>query len=193
MPQSILNQLYQTQKTVFRVGELAQLFPDRDQQSLLSSLAYYVDRQKLRRPRRGIYAKLEFNPQELANKIYVPSYISLQTALLEHGLIFQFSSVISSASYLSRELEVEGRKLAYHKFQPEILASPAGIIKQNQINLASAERAFLDTIYLWGEFHFDNLRPLDWEKVGKLMPLYGQKVMVERVKKQKVAESKRWQ
>ena len=46
--------------------------------------------------------------------------------------------------------------------------------------IASPERAYLDMLYLHKDYYFDNLRPLDWNKVAEILPIYQNKRM-ERV------------
>lgn len=127
--------------------------------------------------------KKEYNPEELACKIYTPSYISLEYILQEAGVIFQYDSRITSVSYLSREIEVENKTYSYRRIKGEIVVNTAGIIRNANINKATAERAFLDMIYLNGERYFDNLKPLDKDFMKRLLPLYNSKILSERVGK----------
>ena len=48
-----------------------------------------------------------------------------------------------------------------------------GIELKEHYTIASPERAFLDTIYLHVNYHFDNLDPLNWDKVYEILPIYG--------------------
>ena len=47
--------------------------------------------------------------------------------------------------------------------------NPSGITYEDYFPEASLERAFLDTIYIQGKRHFDNLGPIDFEKCQKLI------------------------
>ena len=38
--------------------------------------------------------------------------------------------------------------------------------------IADRERAFLDTVFLYKDFYFDNLRPLNWDKINQLSHIY---------------------
>ena len=67
----------------------------------------------------------------------------------------------------------------------------AGIESAGAYFIASAERAFLDTVYLNVEYHFDNLGSIDWKKVYDILPIYGgNKRMVEKVKRYESAARK---
>ena len=57
-----------------------------------------------------------------------------------------------------------------------------GIRQDDNILIATPERAFLDMVYLSaGNCYFDNLHPLNKTKVKQLLPLYQSKVLTERV------------
>ena len=181
---NIVLAVYKENRTVFRLNDIALLVGESNFQSLNKKLNYYVRTGKLENPRKGIYAKPDFNPEELACSIYTPSYISLDYVLQKSGIIFQYDSRISAISYLSRSVEVTGRIYLFRKIKGEILVNTAGINrKENHINIASPERAFLDLIYLDKDYYFDNLNPLSKQLVQELLPIYGSKALSERVNK----------
>ncbi|MFC2119404.1 hypothetical protein ACFLSY_12255 [Bacteroidota bacterium] len=181
---NIILAIYQDIRTVFRLIDIAILVGETNFQSLNKKLNYYVRTAKLNNPRKGIYTKTKYNPEELACNIYTPSYISLEFVLQKAGVIFQYDSSITSVSYLRRNIEVEGQAYNYHKIKGEILVNVAGILQQNNnINIASPERAFLDMLYLNANYYFDNLNPLNSKTVFKLLPIYQSKAMTSRLTK----------
>ncbi|MBA4410945.1 MAG: hypothetical protein Q8S54_10270 [Bacteroidota bacterium] len=176
--------IYQDIRTIFRLNDIAMLTGETNFQSLSQKLNYHVRTGKVQNPRKGIYAKPAYNAEELACTIYTPSYISLEYVLQKAGIVFQFDSRISVVSYLSRSIEVENKTYFYRKMKGEILVNTAGIIRQNnQVNIATAERAFLDVLYLTAESYFDNLNPLNKDIVYKILPLYQSKTLTVRVNK----------
>ena len=176
--------IYQDIRTVFRLNDIALLMGETNFQSLNKKLNYYVRTGKLQNPRKGIYAKPNFNPEELACTIYTPSYISLEYVLQKAGSIFQFDSRITAVSYLSRSIEVTDRTYQFRKIKGEVLVNTAGINRQeNHVNIASAERAFLDLLYLNKDYYFDNLNPLRKQVVYELVPIYQSRALSERVNK----------
>ena len=182
--QDIVFSVYKDKRTVFRLNDIALLVGETNFQSLNKRLNYYVRTGKLFNPRKGIYTKPDYNPEELACKIYTPSYISLEYALQKSGVIFQYASGITTVSYLSRNIEVNGRSFSFRKIKGEILVNPAGIIRQqDHINIASAERAFLDLLYLNTTYYFDNLNPLKRRTVHNLLSIYQSITLSEKVKK----------
>jgi len=180
----IILAIYQDIRTVFRLNDIAMLTGETNFQSLNQKLNYYVRTGKFQNPRKGIYAKPHFQEDELACTIYTPSYISLEYVLQKAGVVFQFDSRITLVSYLSRNIEVENKTYAYRKMKGEILANTSGIVRQNnQVNIATAERAFLDILYLDAETYFDNLNPLNKDLIYKLLPNYQSKALTVRVNK----------
>jgi hypothetical protein len=176
--------IFKDEKTVFRLRDIALLVGEKDFESLNKKLNYHVRTGKLLNPRKGIYAKPNYNSEELACLLYTPSYISLEYVLQKAGVVFQFDSRITSISYLSRSIDVEDNSFIYRKIKGEIIADTKGISRQkNQVNIATSERAFLDLLYLNKNYYFDNLNPLNKGKVFELLPVYGSKALTDRVKK----------
>ena len=130
---------------------------------------------------RGIYAKDQYDIFELANKIYAPSYISLETVLQRAGVIFQYYDSIFSVSYVSRTVKADGKTIVYRRLKKEILLNKQGIEEQENVVIASPERAFLDSVFLYRDYHFDNLSSLNWEKVMDLKEIYRSGVFQKRV------------
>ncbi len=177
----IIFDLYQKNQTVFTFQEISLFYPKINKQSLKDKLRYAVKKEKLLRLRRGIYAKKDYLVFELANKIYTPSYISLETVLEKEGIIFQKQNKITVVSYLSRDITVDNHSISYRKIKNEILINHQDIVNENNYFIASKERAFLDAVFLFKDYHFDNLNSLDWEKIFKLLNIYKNKTLEKRI------------
>ncbi len=179
----ILN-IFNDARTVFRLNDIAMLLGETNFDSLNKRLNYFVRAGKLKNPSKGIYAKSVYNLEELACRIYIPSYISLEYVLQKAGVVFQYNSQISTISYLSRSIDIEGNIFTYRKIKGEIMVDTNGIMRlENGVNIATPERAFLDVLYLNANYNFDNLNPLNKELIIKLLPIYNSKTMNKRVKK----------
>ena len=158
--------LLRSSKTVFSTKDAALLWKDSNKHNVAIRLGKYVKTGKLIRIRRGIYAKdKNYDRFELANCIYTPSYISFETVLTRNGINFQFYSSIFVASYLTRSIKAGDQKISFIRMKNYVLSNTAGINHSNNISMASKERAFLDRIYVNKNYYFDNLNPLDWNKV----------------------------
>ena len=176
--------IYSDNRTVFRLNDIAMITGEINFQSLNKKLNYYVRKNKLLNPRKGIYAKPGYNKEELACSVYAPSYISLEYVLQKGGIVFQYDTRITVVSYLSRSIEIEKRTYSFRKIKGEILGNTTGILRQpNHVNIACPERAFIDTLYLDKEYFFDNLNLLNKEIIVKLLPLYRSKELDRRVLK----------
>jgi hypothetical protein len=153
-----------------------------DKKAVIAGINYYVSTGQLHRIRRGIYAKdKNYDKTELACRIYTPAYVSFETVLTRAGINFQYYGQIFIASYLAREIVVDGQVYQYRKIKNTLLTDSAGVLNKDGIAIATSERAFLDTLYLNTDYHFDNLASLTWDKVFDMLPLYNNKRMTRKV------------
>ena len=173
--------IYQSSKTVFTNKELALVWNERDSKNLNAKTAYYVKRGLLTRLTRGIFAKNEdYDPRELAVSLYIPSYISFETVLRDSGIIFQHYDTLFVASKWPRDITVGKYTFTFRKLKDIVLFNSTGIITKENYSIATPERAFLDMIYLFPDYHFDNLHPLDWEKCRAIANIYKNKQLIKR-------------
>lgn len=181
---NLLQTILSSPRTVFNVQSLMLLTGSDDSQKLTKSLHYYVNGGKILNPRRGIYTKLKYNEQEIACSLFRPSYISLEYVLGKEGVVFQWDETISCVSYLSRQVEIADKQYLFRKINPELWIGMEGIEQRDNVAIASAERAFLDMVYLSaGNCYFDNLRPISITRIRELLPLYRSEKLNERVAK----------
>lgn len=102
--------------------------------------------------KRGLYAFPDTLPPDVyvANKIYSPSYISLEFALSYHGVIpetvYKITSVTTKAT---RQFETLGKIFSFRKIKKAAYTGYT-VQKQNGISfyIADAEKAFVDANYL---------------------------------------------
>jgi hypothetical protein len=173
-----LEVLLRSPKTIFSNKDVALLWSENDNLVLADRLKRYARAGKLIRLRRGFYAKdKNYDPLELATRIYTPSYISFETVLTRAGINFQKYDSIFVASYVNRTIEVNGRKISYIRTKDYVLSNTIGVEQNGQVAIATKERAFLDRIYISKDYHFDNLNVLDWDKVFEVLPIYNNKKM----------------
>lgn len=177
-----LDSLLRSRKSVFTVKDIALLWQEPNTDAARVRLNYYVKKDELYRIRRGLYAKSkEYSKLELATRIFTPAYVSFETVLAKEGLIFQFQTHITIASYLTREISVDGQIYSYKAMKAGVLTNSVGVTHAEETSLASKERAFLDTLYVNADFHFDNLRSIDWGKTMSFLPIYDNLRMSKKV------------
>jgi len=176
-------EIYRLRNTVFTAKDIALVWKETDLNTIKARINYYVKRGKLYAIRRGIYARdKNYDKLELATKIYTPSYISLETVLQKEGVIFQYYEAVFVASYLSREIFCGNQKYIFRKIKNEALVNNLGLERRENYFIASRERAFLDALYLYKNYHFDNLKPLNWNFCFKIAKIYENKKMLKTLK-----------
>lgn len=151
----------------------------------------YTAKHYLVRVKRGLYAFPDALPPELflANKIYAPSYVSLEFALSYHRVIpetvYEITSVTTKAT---RRFEKLGKIYSYRRIKRSAFA---GYTTEKQkgfsFQIADPEKAFVDASYFR---LLDGLKPLSRYHKEKINPakavryaaLIGNKKLVAIVK-----------
>ncbi len=181
---SLIAKLYQSLKTILTTKDLALLWEETNPINLKSKISYYTKQGALIRLTRGVFAKdKNYLPRELATSIYTPSYISFETALREAGVIFQHYDTIFVVSKWPKTITIDKYTFTFRKLKDIVLYNLTGIINKDNYSIASPERAFLDMIYLFPNYYFDNLKPINWEKCFKIVKIYNNKQLIKRLNK----------
>jgi hypothetical protein len=182
MKKDYFSALLRSNNTVFTFKELPLIWNEPDVNLIKKRVYRYTKTGKLHSIRKGIYAKdKNYDKLELANKIFTPAYISLETVLSREGIIFQHYEQIFVVSYLSREIACDGQTYVFRRMKDILLTNSLNIEKKGTYYIASKERAFLDMIYLNKNYHFDNLSSLDWDICFEMLPIYDNKAMAKRL------------
>lgn len=172
-----LSIILRSKKSVFSFKDIALLWKDSGNSARVR-INYYIKNNDLYRIRQGLYAKdKNYDRFELATRIFTPAYISFETVLGQNGLIFQYYSQIFVASYLTREIKIDGQIYFFRKLKDTILTDKTGIEDKGEYLTAGKERAFMDMIYLNKNYYFDNLRSINWQKCFDMLQVYQQKTM----------------
>jgi hypothetical protein len=168
---------------------LAHMLGEKDDISLRKKISYYNKRGYLQRLTKGLYA-ISGHPvqlKEFAAMVYAPSYISFETALYHHGIIFQVHPQEIDIAYKKTQkvyFDSLDITLSLRSLKTDILMNPEGLEYRDNYTMASAERAFLDMIYLHASYYFDHLDGLDLQRLRELVPLYKKDtMMLTRIKK----------
>ncbi|MDA2935981.1 hypothetical protein MYX06_02080 [Patescibacteria group bacterium AH-259-L05] len=178
-----LSTILRSKKTVFSFKDIVLLWRDAGIKTAMVRVNYYTKNKDLYRIRKGLYAKdKNYDRFELATRIFTPSYISFETVLGQAGITFQYYSQIFVASYLTREITCDGQVYSFRKIKDIVLTDKSGLENEGEYLMASKERAFLDTLYLYKQYYFDNAAPLNWDKVFEILPIYNNKRMAKDVK-----------
>ncbi len=179
---TLIAKLYQSPKTILSNKDLALIWQENNQKNLNAKTAYYVKHKTLTRLTRGVFSKLKnYSVKELATSLYTPSYISFETILREAGVIFQHYDTLFIATNQSKTITLDQHPLVFRKLKNAVLFNPAGIIHQNNYSIATTERAFLDMLYLFPNYYFDNLSVINWARCDELAPLYHNQQLLKRL------------
>lgn len=135
-------------------------------------LRRYTTKGYITRVKRGLYAFPDALPPEiyLANKIYEPSYVSLEFALSYHGVIpenvYEITSVTTKAT---RRFEKLGKVYSYRRIKKNAFA---GYTTEKQkgfsFQIADPDKAFVDTNYFR---MLGRLKPLSRYNKEKINPV----------------------
>ncbi|OGT05980.1 MAG: hypothetical protein A2X78_02795 [Gammaproteobacteria bacterium GWE2_37_16] len=178
-----IDAILRAKKTVFTFKEIALLWREAGTNTTRVRINYYIKKEKLLSLRRGIYVKdKDYNKLELATKIITPAYVSFETVLAKEGIVFQYYDRIFVASYLTRDIVCDSQVYSFKKIKRLILTNNIGVENKEECSVATKERAFLDTLYINKDYYFDNLVPLDWDKVFAILPIYQNQRMNKKVK-----------
>lgn len=130
----------------------------------------YAKRGLILRMKRGLYVFPDALPPDLyiANKLYEPSYISLEFALSYHGIIPETVYEITSVTTKStRRFMTAGKTFTYRRIKRE--AFTGYVLKRQRefgYQIAEPEKAFVDLVYLRRRAHAEPLRRFHGEKLN---------------------------
>jgi predicted transcriptional regulator of viral defense system len=112
----------------------------------------YTKKGFIKRLKRGIYTLYDTSVPDiyLANKLYEPSYVSLEFALSFHRVIPETVYEITSITTKStRQFNALGKTFSYHRIKKEAFTGYT-VYRQGDISalIAEPEKAFVDLTYL---------------------------------------------
>lgn len=108
--------------------------------------------------KRYLFALKPVDDFQMANFLYQPSYISLESALSFYGILSQFSYQVTSVSpKKTRSFEAQGKEFAYFHIKPALFF---GYEKKENFLIALPEKALIDYLY----FGSKGLRVLSLEE-----------------------------
>lgn len=175
--------LFKSKQTVFRTSDLSLYWQITNKNYLKTKIHRLIKNGLLIHLRYGLYAlSQDYSPFELANKLVIPSYVSLHTVLVQAGAVFQYDSTIYSISQHSCQRRVQQCSFQYHKIKDEILFQKKGVQTENFFSIATPERALLDWLYLNPNGMVDNLGVFNYEACFELVELYNNKLLEKRLK-----------
>lgn len=141
------------EENAFTFLDVIKYFPEESLATVRAQLSRFEKRGLLKRIKRGFYCFDERQIDELvlANQLYQPSYVSLETALNFYGLIPDVSQMVTSVTLTTtKRVVTEFGSFSYTKIKPELFfgfrkleSSGRGVFFQ----IAEKEKALLDYFY----------------------------------------------
>lgn len=141
------------------------------------------------------FAKSELHLYRISNKLYPPSYVSLETALWHSGLIPEAAFTIQAiSSRKTIQFSTDLGVFNYRNLKPELYFGYTILRLEDQpILIAEPEKALLDLLYLnhtistKQDLEALRLNPvqmseLDWEKLDVYRKLFHKSVLDKKVK-----------
>ncbi len=151
-----------TKEEIFHINDLARIWQISNGQTLSITLNRYIKAGLLYRIHRGLYSLKEVNeldPVYLGVKIINSyCYLSTETILAKHGLIFQKLNYFTFIGLKSKRFKIGNNHYYCRQLKKDYLYNDIGVIKNKQFfNQASLERAVADILYFNPSYHFDNI------------------------------------
>lgn len=139
---------------IFSFEDVFKWFPESNRQTVKNQLRDWVTKGYLLRPRKNLYFLQETRLEDefiLANCLYEPSYISLESALNYYGIIPDVPfSVTSVTTKKTQEFKNQFGLFLYRTLKPELFFGWQEVrVGKNQFyKIAKPEKALFDFIYL---------------------------------------------
>ena len=139
--------LKSTKKDIFTTQDIRNLLNIDDSGYLIILINRMLKKGLLVSIKRGLYYVKDEVPSgfSIANNIYAPSYISLDTALVYYGIVNQSPFTITSIS--TKEAKVflfNNKEYKYSKIKASLFYTDN---KNTEFNIASKEKTIIDSIY----------------------------------------------
>lgn len=142
---------------LFSLADFGRLFKIKNRNTLYKKIQRLEKKGIVRKIKKGQYRFLlaSINDFVLANYLYQPSYISLESALSFYGIITGFPYKITSLTPKKpRTYLINNKEFQYSKINPDLFW---GYEKKDNFLIGEKEKAFLDYLY----FHLKGLKTFD--------------------------------
>ena len=143
----VLRILQRFNKRIYNFSDLKKLLNAKSDDSLYVKISRLVESGLLKRIKKGVYYLEGREPDsfEIANVLYEPSYLSLETALNYYGILVQTPYIIFSIT-TKRAKRVIFNNIEYHYLQINRKYFK-GYTKEKNFLIATPEKALVDTLY----------------------------------------------
>lgn len=180
--------LNQSQKTVFRLRDLKDLWGDKELNAKIAAKRM-TEKNLFYRISKGYYAlDKDYNLYELANLIVSPSYVSFNSALFYHNVCFQMRKTIDSVALFNYKKKIQKTVFQYFAMKRDLFFNLEGIVFRDKVSLALPERAILDCFYFGFLPSIDAEEKINFNYLKELSIIYPKSVQkkIERFYAKKI-------
>lgn len=178
MDYKILSKLQNLKKDFYSISDLEKIF-NQKRDVLYVTLNRLLKKKWITRIQRGLYRisiLSSVGEEKIASQLYLPNYLSFESALSRYGIIDKIPYTISFATTRkTKMIRLENKVIEFRQIKKEIFF---GFSLKDGVNIASPEKALLDQIYFVsrGKGILDdeelNLKGLDKNKFLKYAKTY---------------------
>jgi hypothetical protein len=172
-----INELIKIDHKIYHTNDLAILWGITNKNTLYTAIKRYVQKGVLIPIYKGLYSTVplsQLNPLELGRAIiHRYTYLSTESVLVQAGVLTQATYMYTFVSSLPKKVKVGSVAFLFRRLKDEYLYHPAGILYQNGIFIATAERAAADLHYFNPKYYFDLPERIDWERVKSIQKEVG--------------------
>ena len=138
---------------IFTLLDVFKIYPEEKETSVKMQLHRLAEKRLITKIKKGVYC---FDPQKidelsLANHLYSPSYISMESALSYYGIIPDIPlSVTSITLTTTKKIRNKFSNFFYHKIKKDLFFGYKTVESPDKtvFNIALKEKALLDYIYI---------------------------------------------
>lgn len=174
---SRFSQIARLGEDIFYAKDLANLWQINDKNTLYTTLKRYAQKGWIFRIYKGLYSIKPLNqldPIELGLKaLRRYAYVSAETILVRNGFIQQEIKEITLISSISKRFSIHGNNYYSRQLKDEYLFNDAGVKNENNLRIATSERAVADLLHFNPKAFFDAREIIDWQKVKEIQKEVG--------------------
>lgn len=168
--------LLATERTVWDIHSLQHIVWINNVQVVRNLVTRWQKAWLIKRIARWIRGLPNWKIQELSSSLMHGSYISCETVLWKHGIIFQtYDTTTTCIAKQSKTYTLWNNTILYRKIKDTVLTNPLGIVHYPWRSEAQPERALCDMVYLFPSIGFDNLHWINRNLVWEIAQIYHNK------------------
>ncbi len=177
--------------SIFSLRDIKNMFPDANVATLKNNLTNWLKKGYMERLKRDLYAcvepilESEIPDFYIANRLYTPSYVSLETALSLYNIIPEIAAQVTSVTTKpSREFKNRHGVFMYRSCRKRAFTGYRIVVYEGyKILIADEEKALVDFLYFkqrqglsidFEEERFDAeiLKGIEWKKAEEYAELF---------------------